>query len=298
MLLHRAEEKAAMVFTDLASALDAGLTLEHLGGDAALDDHALADLCERRAVTLRPPERIVLAAAWKSGNASACLRKRAAARQRRAQFLTATQSALAYPTLLFALLFVAALATMTFIGPLVAVVISLVYAAICAGSVALARKLGRGDSSLERLPIVGGVVLEMRELPYLETLHALYSAGVPIVDAHRTAHPTVRMQGLREQLVIAQRLLEEGRSLQEALATSSALSLETRTLLATGEQSGDLEGALERALQRRSEMATRRLASAARTISAVAYGVAAAGVFAIAVLFYTKFYAPLFAVMR
>ncbi|MCK5944729.1 MAG: type II secretion system F family protein [Planctomycetes bacterium] len=298
MLSYRADERAALVFDDLASALDAGLPLETIGGNPQLGDHVLMDLCWQRGVKLRPAEKLSLEAGWKSGSGSAALRKRAAARRRRAEFTRTVQSALAYPALLFVLLPLCALATMSIVGPAVAIVIAGVYLVLCVLLVVLMRKLGRGDSALERYPVVGGVVLEMREMPYLETLNALYAAGVPIVDAHRTAVATVRMQGLREQLGVAQRLLEQGRPLREALETSASLSKETRALIATGEQAGQLEDSLDRALTRRTEVAERKLRAAARLIGAVAYGLAVIGVASIVVLFYLNYYAPIFSMMR
>ena len=287
-----------MVFTDLASAIDAGLPLESIGGDPRAGERVLADLCVNRGVQLLAAERLALEAGWRSGNAASCLRSRAAARRRRADFQRTALGALAYPALLFVLLLLASLATMAVVGATLAIALAIVYGGVAVGVCVLARKLGRGDSSLERYPIVGKVLLELRELPYLETLHALYSAGVPIVDAHRTAIATVRMQDLRKQLNAAQALLEQGRPLQEALQTSVALSQETRTLLSTGEQAGELEDALERVLIRRAEMAGRQLQSAARTVGAVAYASAAIGVVVMAVQFYTNYYAPIFSMLR
>ena len=142
------------------------------------------------------------------------------------------------------------------------------------------------------------MLLQLRELPYLEALHALYGAGVPIVEAHRTALATVRLQDLRKQLSVAQEMLEQGRPLREALETSASLSLETRALLATGEQAGELEDALDRALVRRTEMAELQLQRAARAAGTIAYVSAAIGVVVIAIQFYTSYYGPLFAMLR
>ena len=298
MLPQRADEQAAMVFSDVASALDAGLPLRSLGADDVHGDDVLTRLCQRRGGQLRPTERLALAAGWRSGRGAAALRGRATARLRRAAFLRAAIGAVTYPATLFALLFVASLATMAVIGPGLAIVISVAYATLGAGLILLARKLGRGDSSLERYPVVGGVVREMQEIPYLEALHALYGAGMTIVDAHRAAFPTVKMQGLRQQLSIAQNMLEQGHALREALEATASLSQETRALLATGEQAGELEEALQRALQRRAEMADRRLNTAARALGALAYGMAVIGVLTIVALFYTQYYAPIFEMMR
>ena len=41
-----------MVFTDLASAIDAGLPLESIGGDPRAGERVLADLCVNRGVQL------------------------------------------------------------------------------------------------------------------------------------------------------------------------------------------------------------------------------------------------------
>ena len=76
------------------------------------------------------------------------------------------------------------------------------------------------------------------------------------------------------------------------------LDAETRALLATGEQAGELEDALERALVRRTEMAEMLLQRAARTAGTIAYVSAAIGVVVIAVQFYTSYYGPLFAMLR
>lgn len=298
MLPYRADEAAALAFSDLASALDAGLPLHAIGGDPSAGEQALADLCTKRGVRLRPTERIALEAGWRSGNAAECLRKRAAARRRSAAFQSAAVGALAYPALLFFLLLLASLATMAVVGPTLSIILACVYGGVVAGVVLIARRLGRGDSALERYPLIGKVLLQLRELPYLEALHALYGAGLPIVDAHRTALATVRLQGLREQLTVAQEMLEQGRPLQEALETSASLSLETRALLATGEQAGELEDALERALVRRTEMAELQLQRAARAAGTIAYVSAAIGVVVIAVQFYTSYYGPLFAMLR
>ena len=51
-----------MVFTDLASAIDAGLPLESIGGDPRAGERVLADLCVNRGVQLLAAERLALEA--------------------------------------------------------------------------------------------------------------------------------------------------------------------------------------------------------------------------------------------
>lgn len=287
-----------MVFVDIASSLDAGLPIESMGGDPGLGDNVLFGLCANRGVTLDATEKMALEAGWRSGSASQALRRRAAARERRAKFSRSIQLSLAYPLLLLVMLLLASLATMAITGA--AIVSGIAVAYTCAGAAAyiVLRKLRRGDSATERYPIIGPVVTELRELTYLEALHALYGAGVPVVDAHRAALSTVRMRGLRQQLTRSQAMLEEGQTLGEALEASAALCQESRTMLTNGEVSGTLEEALERAVQRRTEMAERRMAAATRNLRASVYTVAVAGIVAIVVMFYTNYYAPIFSMMR
>lgn len=287
------DEKAALAFDDMASALDAGLPLESMGGNVSLGDQVLLDLSRQRGITLKPTEKTVLEAAWKSGKATAALRGRAENRRRRAEFHREVWAGLRYPLLLLGMMPIAAAATYSLVGPSFSIGLGIVYFSIAAIVITLARKIGRGDASLERYPIIGPLLDEMRELPYLESLHSLYGAGVPIMDAHRQAVATVRMHGLQERLIMAQKLLEDGASLREALQTSASLSTETRSLLATGEQAGQLEDALQRALIRRQEVAGRKLSNAAQRVGQIAYGLAVTGVIIIVFKFYSGYFAML-----
>lgn len=293
MLSPRADENAALVFDDLASALDAGLPITALGGDAGRGDDALVDLARRRGVKLSTTEALVLEAGWQSGQASAVLRQRAGHRRRQAEFGRTLWSGLRYPLLLLVALPLVATLVSYVVGPEIAIAIGVTYAAVVVALLWLLRKLGRGDAALDRLPWVGALLTDLRELPYLETLHALYGAGVPIVEAHRRAVAAVRMQGLRERLEIAHNKLASGRPLREALHETLALEPETRTLLATGEHAGQLEDALLRAVVRRQDVATRKLTVAARRVGQVTYLIAVIGVFVLAYSFYSSYFALL-----
>lgn len=293
MLSPRTDERAAVVFADLASAIDAGLPLAMLGGDPDQGDEVLSTLATRRGVKLSRTERLALEAGWRSGRAAAALRARAEQRQRRAEFHRQVIVGLRYPVLLFVMLLLASLATMAFIGPWMAITLTTAYSLVGLLTWWLFANLRRGDGRLERLPLVGGLLADVRELPYLETLHALYAAGVPIVEAHRSAVDAVQMQDLRRHLQIAQTMLEKGEPLRDSLHQSASLDLETRGLLATGEQAGQLEDALQRALRRRQDVAGRKLGNAARRLGQVAYAVAAVGVLVIAVRFYSSYFSML-----
>ena len=150
-----------------------------------------------------------------------------------------------------------------------------------------------GDRWLQ-LPWLGKLFAGLAELPYLETLHALYASGIPIVEAHATATGGVGVASLRIRLRQAERTLREGGSLSEGLAASGALLAETRELLALGERSGQLEDALARTLKRRREVTARQVKTTAKIGGQAAY-FAAAGV---AVYFILTFYLDYFAKLR
>jgi len=293
MLSPRADENAALVFDDLASALDAGLPIEALGADPGRGDDVLTHLVERRGVKLGPTESIVLQSGWRSGRGSDALRSRAEHRRRRAVFGHALWQGLRYPLLLLVMLPLAAVATSYVIGPQVAIAIGCVYAVLALFVLWLAYKLGRGDAVLDRIPFLAPLLADVREMPYLETLHALYGAGVSIVEAHERAVAAVRMQGLKQRLQIAQNKLRAGQPLREALAEAAALEPETRSLLATGEQAGQLEDALLRAIGRRQDVAARKLTQAARRVGQVAYVLAVVGIVVVVFRFYSSYYALL-----
>lgn len=282
--------KAALALEDMASALDAGLPLAAIGGNADLGDHVLLDLAWQRGIVLNPAEKTVLEAGWKSGNAAQALRGRATDRRRQAEFHEQIWEGLRYPILLLLMLPVAAAATYALIGPGFAIGLACAYAVLGAIVLVLARKIGRGDASLERYPVIGPLLEDVRELPYLESLHALYGAGVPIVEAHGIALRTVRMRGLRERLGMTQQHLTEGMQLREALERTGALSTETRSLLSTGEQAGQLEDALQRALTRKRELAARKLGAAATRAGQIAYALAVVGVVIIVFQFYGSYF--------
>lgn len=285
-----ADEQAALVFEDLASALDAGIPLATLGGDPAAGERVLHGIASARGVRLTETEDEVLVHAWSSGGAPAALRARAEQRRARAAFLRAVLGALAYPALLLATVFASSVLLSSLLGPGIAIGIAVaigLLAIVVSATFVLVR---RGVLRIERWPLAGWLVADLREIPYLETLHALYGAGVPIVTAHSRAVRTVTMPDLHQRLAAAAPLLAAGQPLRDALVGAGALAAETRQLLAIGEQSGDLEAALGRAATRRREVATRKLTRAARNLGRFAYVAAAVAVVAYVFHFYTTYF--------
>ncbi len=286
-----ADERAALHFDDLASALDAGLPLHALGADAKAGERVVHDALQKRGVKLSATEDAVLLAAWRAGRVGIALRSRGAERRHRAEFARTIWAGIRYPLLLFALVLLASFATASIVGHYwfaIAVVVLFVTLAVL---LVLARRgLRAGDDRWARVPILGRIANDLGELPYLETLHSLYAAGVPLNQAHAAAVAAVPMQSLQRRLQVADRILQDGRSLTEALTQAVALNSETRTLIATGEQAGQLEDALQRALKRRREVAARDVATTSRRIGTAAYALAVIFVIAIVVSFYRTLY--------
>jgi type II secretory pathway component PulF len=117
------------------------------------------------------------------------------------------------------------------------------------------------------------IVVDVGTIPYLTALRGLYAAGVPLRDAHERAASTAPVGGVRHRLGRATELLQrERRSLADALAASAAVDAETLELVRRGEQTGELEADLLRAVQRRRDTLARRLSAAVRWTGAIGYG--------------------------
>ena len=268
-----ADERAALQFDDLASSLDAGLSVTALDGKPAAGERVVHDMLQRRGIKLSKTEDAVLAAAWHAGRIGAALRSRANERRQRAQFARRIWEGLRYPLFLLVLvLFMSMLLSAVFGTRLLSIGVAVLFAAIATAVVVVRRGLLRGGEAWIRLPVIGPLAQELGELPYLETLQSLYGAGVPLVQAHATAITTVPVASVQRRLQVAQRILAEGRSLAEALHQSLALHAESRTLLSTGEKAGQLEDALQKALVRRRDVASRSIANTARWTGMIAYG--------------------------
>lgn len=286
-----ADEAAAVQFEDLASALDAGLPLASLGADPAAGDEALATALRQRRVKLTDHERLVLQHGWQAGRASQALRGRALERRRRAEFARTIWSGLRYPLLLVLMMLMAGAISALTMGSGLLVGVLTVIGVLVVLFLLLRRGIRSGAGWVQRLPWIGPLTDNLGELPYLETLHALYGAGVDLRQANATAVRTVDTRSVRDRLAIADGLLQQGQPLAQGLAVALALQPETRTLLTTGEQAGQLEDALARALQRRRDVTGRQLADLARRLGSIAFALVAIGV----AWFVISFYSGLFA---
>ena len=284
-------ERAAIQFDDVASALDSGLPVTTIGGDAAAGDRVVHGILARRGVQLSPTEDEVLLHAWRAGKVGNALRQRADSRRRQAEFVRTMWSGLRYPVLLLLMVLVASVATMSIAGKGMLIGVLITYAAVGVALWSVRSALRSGAPWLQRVPLVSRLIAGFAELPYLETLQALYGAGVPLKEAHRSAVATVPVRTVRERLQVAHAVGDSGRPLRDALEQAHVLHGETRHLLSTGEQTGQLEEALGRALVRRQDVTGRDFAAAARLLGQIAYGIAVVAVVLIVFAFYSKYLA-------
>lgn len=285
------DERAALHLDELASALDAGLPLASLGGGAPQDERAVHTILSKQGVVLSPTEDAMLLAAWRAGRVTAALRARATQRRQRAEFQRAIWAGLRYPLLLLVMVIVASLATAPIIGHYwFAIGVALGIGGAVVFALLARRGLRNGDERWTRVPVLGALATNLAELPYLETLHSMYGSGVPLLQAHTAAVAAVPVLSVQRRLRIADGVLQGGSSLTESLAKSLALQPETRSLLATGEQSGQLEDTLQRVLTRRREVTSRSVSDTARRFTAVVYGIAMVLAAAIVITFWLNLY--------
>ncbi|MEQ1630899.1 MAG: type II secretion system F family protein [Planctomycetota bacterium] len=282
----RRDERAALLMQDLASAIDAGLPPASYGGIAADGDRQLAMLLPRRGIVLDAVEETVLVASWQSGRAPAALRRLAEQREQRAAFARTILSALRYPALLLFLSTLVSLIAARLGAAWLPFVIGSVLLALLLFGLWLRRAIATGNPAAMRLPLVGPLVAELGELPYLEVLHSLYASGVALLQAHPRAVLACGVKVVRDRLQLADALLQQGRPLHEALVQTLAVDNETLALLSTGEQIGNLEDSLLRAITRRRDSAKRRTKALAKGVGAFAYGLGVATAIAAILSFY------------
>jgi len=146
------------------------------------------------------------------------------------------------------------------------VLLALAIAAVVALRVALGRPASRASihRALWRAPAVGRMLRHLDASRLAATLSILVGSRVPILQALEAGTGVMTLVPMREALTTAARGVREGMPLARALQATSAFPPVMVHLIASGETSGRLDDALERAArQQQNDITTRLTAFAA-----------------------------------
>ena len=101
------------------------------------------------------------------------------------------------------------------------------------------------DRASLRWPIVGKLLALGEYSRFTQTLATLLQSGITLVEALQVAEATLGNTALKEAVRIARIQVREGKSLNEALAVQGLFPGLMLDMLAVGERTGDLSGALQ-----------------------------------------------------
>jgi general secretion pathway protein F len=141
-------------------------------------------------------------------------------------------------------------------------------AAIAAAGIHLALKRPRARSAIHRFlwrtPAIGKLLRNLDAARLAATLSILVGSRVPILQALEAGTGVMTLTPMREALSSAARGVREGMTLSRALGATASFPPVMVHLIASGEASGRLDEALERAArQQQNDIATRLAAFAA-----------------------------------
>jgi type IV pilus assembly protein PilC len=102
------------------------------------------------------------------------------------------------------------------------------------------------DAVVMRLPLFGALNRQRALAVFLRTLHRMFAAGVPAISAWEAAAPSAGNVFVREKLIEALPIIRQGQSIDRALQATGLFDWETISLVAAGQQSGEIAAMLDR----------------------------------------------------
>jgi type IV pilus assembly protein PilC len=102
------------------------------------------------------------------------------------------------------------------------------------------------DAVVMRLPVFGALNRQRALAVFLRTLHRIFAAGVPAISAWEAAAPSAGNVFVREKLIEALPIIRQGQSIDRALQATGLFDWETISLVAAGQQSGEIAAMLDR----------------------------------------------------
>lgn len=115
------------------------------------------------------------------------------------------------------------------------------------------------DQFVMKIPLFGAVVHSRQHVQFLETMASLIGNGLPIVQSLALTRNSIVSPVYREELDTILQRVTDGGALSNCLSHSKPFPTLMSDLVAVGEQTGNLAGALERAAIRFDTELTRRV---------------------------------------
>ena len=103
------------------------------------------------------------------------------------------------------------------------------------------------DALVMRLPVFGALSRQRALTAFLRTLHRMFAAGVPAISAWEAAAPSAGNVFVHEKLIEVLPVIRRGEGIDRALQATGLFDWETISLVAAGQQSGEIAGMLDRA---------------------------------------------------
>ncbi|PMK05089.1 type II secretion system inner membrane protein GspF [Vibrio sp. 10N.261.55.A7] len=105
----------------------------------------------------------------------------------------------------------------------------------------------RWDRTLLSLPLIGKIVRGLNTARFARTLSICTSSAIPILEGMKVAIDVMTNQYIKQQVILATDNVREGSSIRKALDQTKLFPPMMLHMIASGEQSGQLENMLTRA---------------------------------------------------